>query len=712
MPPVSSVALESLAYTAAAPLLAVAPNLSPDGTLNTLVLLSGGAGALGCAVVASSDATRHRQGARGRRLLRLSPLVAGAGVDLVCASTPGWGWGGVLDACLAAGWWATGCLVKPLSRHTRRSMRPAPGTPRLPPAPGTADPVPAFQDTDGADLFTREVRLLWQRAGMPGRTLVVKAIPHPGTRQDLTLLLRASEEGRPITSLSREEIAAAFGVDPWVVTISAVTQKDGRPGGPAWKEVAITPDEYARRRKAPTHAEQWADRVGCERGPIPRSVLISRTRDKERGVTHWLARMPAGTGVPRIDPHALCAALRALHDDGRVFTTVDDRDILVSVWDTSPLSTVFPATRELLTPDADGRWVVGYLGNGQPARNRVYSDRGAAHGLIVAPSGGGKTQLLALSVCADANWGAVVWLATETPDEKTTALGRHIDRQGAGALYVLRVLRAAAALLEIRAEMPWADGQVHDWSPGAVGCPYAPLSLYLDEFLSAARHPIFGLQIMDLAEHISVKGRKYCTGEKVAGQSVYVQDGFTQLLLENLRELSIPVVLKVAARKVAQMFKALGVSSEHIPDPLPRTFTKDSEGRIQRVMNGEPEPPADANTGGVGWIIEGKRPEVLRTLYMDFSRDIAELFPGQVKHLTQHEVNALTARGLWFDWTLPPQPGEFGPDPGGDTDTQDSAQHTAAYGTGHRRPGMPRPGDTVTSPAQALAALKRLTSET
>ncbi|MFB6567059.1 hypothetical protein [Streptomyces noursei] len=134
------------------------------------------------------------------------------------------------------------------------------------------------------------------------------------------------------------------------------------------------------------------------------------------------------------------------------------------------LAQVFPATRELLTSDAQGRWVTGYLGNGQPTHNRVYTDRGAAHGIFVAPSSGGKTQLMALHVAADANYGAAVWLATEAPYEKTAALGRHVDRYGVGALYMIRLLRAPDALMEIRGAMLWDDGQVHEWSGDAVGC--------------------------------------------------------------------------------------------------------------------------------------------------------------------------------------------------------------------------------------------------
>ncbi|MGW2425556.1 chromosome segregation protein ParM [Streptomyces sp. NPDC001709] len=694
-----SVALERTLYTLAAPVLAAAPNIAPDNPVNTVIGLAGATGVGGMVLAARSEET-----GAGRKILRWSPLVLAAAVDIAAKHTPGWGpW--CLDALLAAGWTAAGCLVLPFSRHARRHHRPALATPapQLQPAP-TPEVSPAQPD-DGADPFTRQVRQLWENRGMPGRTIVVKANPHPGMPNDLSLLLRASEAGRPITDLTKEAIAAAFGVDETDVHIEAVPRQYGREGGPGWKEVHVTPDLSERRSKSPTDKEWWADRIGTERGPIPGSAFLRKVRDTERKVTHYVAQVPDELGEPRVNLHTLAAALKTKYDEGRMFVTVDGSQVLVSLWDNSPLAQIFPATRELLTPDADGRWVTGYLGNGQPARNRVYTDRGAAHGLFVAPSGGGKTQLMGLHVAADALFGAVVMLATEAPDEKTAALGRHTARYGVGALYMIRLLRVLDALMEIRGQMPWEDGQVHDWDPKLPGCPYRMLSAYLDEFLSAARNGDYGPEIMDLAERVSVKGRKYAIGIKVAGQSIYVQDGFTQLLCENLRENCIPVVLKVAPKKVGEMFKALGIPSEHVPEPLPRSFSPAEAGRIDRVMRGEPEPPADSNTGGAGWIVEAKQPDVLRTLYMDFKAGIDDYFPDTVATLTDHEIRELEARGLWFDWTEPPRPGEFGPEPGEDGDDD-----TPKKDGGKRRSGKtPAPRhDAVTSPRQALEAIKRL----
>ncbi|MEV5432755.1 chromosome segregation protein ParM [Streptomyces sp. NPDC052701] len=697
-----SVALERTLYTLAAPVLAAAPNLSPDSPVNTAIQLAGAAGAGGWYLAYKSD-----EPGTGRKVLRWSPLVLAAAVDVAAKNTPGWGpW--CVDALLAAGWAAAGLLVLPFSRHTRRHHRPALATPAPAPQLQPAAPEPfSAQPDDGASSFTRQVRQLWENRGMPGRTIVVKATPHPGMPHDLSLLLRASEAGRPISGLTEEAVAAAFGVEVTDVRIEAVARQYGREGGPGWKEVHITPDANERRRKAPTVHEWWADRIGAAGGAVPGSEFVKEVRDTERKVTHYIAQVPDEMGEPRVNLHALAAALKTKYDEGRLFVTVDGNQVLVSLWDTSPLAQVFPATKELLTPDKDGRWVTGYLGNGQPARNRVYTDRGAAHGLFVAPSGGGKTQLMALHIAADALFGAVVMLATEAPDEKTAALGRHTARYGVGALYMVRLLRALVALMEIRGEMPWEDGQVHEWDPTRPGCPYRMLSAYLDEFLSAARNGDYGAEIMDLAELVSVKGRKYGIGIKVAGQSIYVQDGFTQLLCENLRENCIPVVLKVAPKKITDMFRALGIAPEHIPDPLPRSFSPAEKGRIERIMRGEPEPPADSNTGGAGWIVEAKQPEVLRTLFMDFKAGIDGYFPEEVEHLTDYEIRELEARDLWFDWTEPPRPGEFGPEPGDDEEDQDDAPK---QGGGKRRGGG-KPTtrrDEVTSPRQALEAIRKL----
>ncbi len=85
---------------------------------------------------------------------------------------------------------------------------------------------------------------------------------------------------------------------------------------------------------------------------------------------------------------------------------------------------------------------------------------------------------------------------------------------------------------------------------------------------------------------------------------------------------------------------------------------------------------------------------------MDFKAGIDDYFPDTVATLTAHEIRELEARGLWFDWTEPPRPGEFGPAPSDDKDGDDDAPKGGK--TAARR-------DAVSTPRQALEAIKHLT---
>lgn len=290
-----SVALERLAYTLAAPMLAVAPNLYPDSPVNQVVQLAGAAGIGGWFLAYKSD-----EAGAGRKILRWSPLVLAAAVDVAAKTTTGWGpyW---LDGLLAAGWAAAGYLVMPFSRHTRRRHRPAVAAPAPQPALAEApEPTPVVPD-DGADLVTRDARFLWEQAGMPGRTHIVKATRHTGMQHDMTILLRASETGRPITGLTEAAVAAPFGVHSSDVVLAEVAIQPGRQGGPGWMEARITPDANQRRRKAPTDQERWVDKVGSPKGGAPGSELVHKTRDDERGVIFYRAKMADSTETPRID---------------------------------------------------------------------------------------------------------------------------------------------------------------------------------------------------------------------------------------------------------------------------------------------------------------------------------------------------------------------------------------------------------------------------
>ncbi|MFK0112515.1 chromosome segregation protein ParM [Streptomyces sp. NPDC091217] len=707
-----SVTLERLAYTLAAPVLAVAPNLYPDSPVNQVVQLAGAAGIGGWILAGKSD-----EPGAGRKILRWSPLVLAAAIDITARHTTGWGPYGT-DALLASAWAAAGYLVMPFSRHARRRHRPALATPaqQLQPAE-TVEPSLQLQ-YDDADQLTRETRALWERAGMPARTHIVSVTRHPAMRHDVTVLLRASESGRPITGLTEAAVAAAFGVDSSDVTLAEVAIQPGRQGGPGWMEAHITPDANQRRRKAPTDQERWTDRVAGSKGGAPGSVLVHRTRDDERGVTFYRAKMADSTETPRIDLAKVCRALNLPADDSCVFVLVDGAEFLISVFDSPPLSQIFRATRELLTPDAKGMYVCGFTITGQPVKTMVYQhDKNApAHGLTLGVSRSGKTQFFAIHMAAQSLDGEVVWLGTVRKDEKTSVLGRYIDRQGSNALWMARSLRAAKALCEIRAEMPWPhDGQPHDYKPGDARCPYRQLNVYGDEFMTAAQDGDFGEFIQKDGEDLTVTGLKYGIGFNPAGQSPFAHNGFSTEMKDNLRQNSRPVIFNMgspgATRKAAEgtMENAYDVPT------IPARYSRSEGSAIERAMRGEADPENGVSTGGVAVIVlDNGRGVLMRSLYADFDTDLSELFPDEVNRLTDHEISELTKRGLWFDWNEPVRPGEFWPEPDEDDGDEGGRSRRRGGGGGGGKGGGKRETasggrtEKVTSARQALEAIKSL----
>ncbi|MFE7515007.1 chromosome segregation protein ParM [Streptomyces sp. NPDC057540] len=705
-----SVALERLAYTLAAPVLAVAPNLYPDSPINQVVQLAGAAGIGGIVLAAKSEET-----GAGRKILRWAPLVLAAAVDVAAKTTAGWGpyW---MDGLLAAGWAVAGYLVMPYSRHARRHHRPALASPAPQLAPAEVLEEPVAVPDDGADLLTREARMLWERAGMPARTHIVKATRHPGMRHDLTLLLRATETGRPITGLSPEAVGAAFGVSAADVTLADVAIQPGRQGGPGWMEASITPEANARRRTKPTDAERWVDRVAGPKGGAPGSVLVHRTRDNERGVTFYRAKMADSTETPRIDLAKVCRGLGLPEDDSCVFVLIDGNEFLISAFDTPPLSQIFPATRELLTPDAKGMYVCGYTITGQPVKNMVFQhDKNAArHGLILGVSRSGKTQFFAIDMAAMSLAGQVVWLSTVRKDEKTTTLGKYIDRQGSNALWMARSLRAAKALCEIRADMPWPhDGQPHDYKPGDPRCPYRQLNIFADEYMTAAQDADFGEFIQTDGDDLTVTGLKYGIGFNPAGQSPFAHNGFSTEMKDNLRQNSRPTIFNMGSPGATRKAAEGTMENPYDVPTIPARYSRTEGSAIERAMRGEADPENGVSTGGVAVIVlDNGRAVLMRSLYADFDTDLAELFPDEVNRLTDYEISELEKRGLWFDWNEPVRPGEFWPEPDEDDDGEGKSSRRGGGGGGGKgggKRGSRRAEPQVTSPRQALEAIKSLT---
>ncbi|MFE6727830.1 chromosome segregation protein ParM [Streptomyces californicus] len=705
-----SAALERLTYTLTAPVLAVAPNLYPDSPINQMVQLAGAAGIGGWVLAARSDVP-----GAGRKILRWSPLVLAAAVDTAAGHTTGFGPYG-LDGLLAAGWAAAGWVVSPFSRHTRRGHRPAlAAAPAPQSAPAeTVVEEPVIPD-DGADLLTRDARMLWEQAGMPGRTHIVKATRHRGMQHDMTILLRASETGRPITGLSEADVAAPFGVHSSDVVLAEVAIQPGRQGGPGWMEARITPGANQRRRKAPTDQERWVDRVGSPKGGAPGSELVHRSRDQERGVTFYRAKMADPTESPRIDLAKVCRGLGLPEDDSCVFVLIDGTEFLISVFDSPPLSQIFKATRELLTPDAKGMYVCGYTITGQPVKTMVYQhDKNApAHGLTLGVSRSGKTQFFAIHMAAQSLDGEVVWLGTVRKDEKTSVLGRYIDRQGSNALWMARSLRAAKALCEIRAEMPWAyDGQPHDYKPGDPRCPYRQLNVYGDEFMTAAQDAEYGEFIQTDGEDLTVTGLKYGIGFNPAGQSPFAHNGFSTEMKDNLRQNSRPVIFNMGSPAATRKAAEGTMENAYDVPTIPARYSRTEGSAIERAMRGEADPENGVSTGGVAVIVlDNGRAVLMRSLYADFDADLSALFPDEVNRLTDHEISELTKRGLWFDWNEPePRPGEFWPEPDEDADGEGRSRRRSGGGKGGGR-GSKGGGrsEQVASPRQALEAIRSLT---
>ncbi|MFJ3159707.1 hypothetical protein [Streptomyces kanasensis] len=102
---------------------------------------------------------------------------------------------------------------------------------------------------------------------------------------------------------------------------------------------------------------------------------------------------------------------------------------------------------------------------------------------------------------------------------------------------------------------------------------------------------------------------------------------------------------------------------------------------------------------------------LMRSLYADSDTDLAELFPDEVNRLTDYEISELEKRGLWFDWNEPVRPGEFWPEPeeGDDGDSKSGRRSGGGGGKGGDKRSSRRAEPQITSPRQALEAIKSLT---
>ncbi|WP_332010885.1 hypothetical protein [Streptomyces uncialis] len=635
--------LERAVYGAAALGLAIAPNADPTGPANLLALGAAGVPAAftvwrGWRQAESPDAGLLKTAMRGL------PCATAAVLDVSAVLTSGW----LLDAVLAAGWGAVMAALAPLTRagtmHRAQLALAAAG-----PAP---DHDSGHDDETDGDPFGRDILAMWDRAPVSGTTRLMNITRHDSGGVDFSALVKAPP-GHPVPDLDPRHVAAAFGVRAEAVTVLTTGH------GPGWAEIVVTPDalDAAESGSGEDHTAWWAKKIARPGKAVPGAVLEYRTRDTARGVTHYVARMEDETEAPRPDIRKLCTAVGADHEDLRVFAHVDRNRVHVMVCDIPPLEAVNIATRADVTPNAEGFWRLGVSYNGTYVNGRVHRPEGIALGLVGGVSGSGKSQLIVLCVAADANASMTSWVATEGEDGKIALLAPHVDRHGVGALYIVRMLRAAVALMDIRGAMPRADGRRRDWKPGDPGCPYRALTVYVDEYLAATKHETYGEEIAQCAELLSVKGRKYGLGFKAAGQDMKIDDGFTTTMRNQLKANSRPTILNMGdAAATRRAFDGL-VAGEHIPDPLPGEYggTRLS---IEDRIAGKETPEDATGIGGVGWIVVKGKPVLMRTLYVDLSGDDAEanlaaLFPATVHGLTGYEIRALEDQGLLGDWNAP-----------------------------------------------------------
>ena len=252
---------------------------------------------------------------------------------------------------------------------------------------------------------------------------------------------------------------------------AARTAKAARAG---WRSTSPPTPTSAAARHRPTrkNGPTGSDRPGAAH---PARSWSASSRDNDRGVTFYRARMADATELPRVDLAKVCRGLGITGRRRCVFLLADGAEFLISVFDNPPLSQIFPATRELLTPDAKGMYVCGFTITGQPVKNMVWQHdkNAAAHGLILGVSRSGKTQYFAIGMAAESLRRPGVWLSTVPQGREdlragaATSTGRAPTRCSWSASCARRRRCARSA-----AEMPWPyDGQPHDYKPGDPAAP-------------------------------------------------------------------------------------------------------------------------------------------------------------------------------------------------------------------------------------------------
>ncbi|MEU5713986.1 hypothetical protein [Streptomyces flaveolus] len=614
---------EMTAYGASAAALTYVPSMESLPAHATVTAVSGG-----CLWWLYRKVKTRDFGRTIRSAQRMLGPVTGGAVYAAAAFVPGRPW---WEPVAALGWGAAMAAALPITRSAW-----------TPPADMTAAYPPGFRGL---------VMRLWEDAEVAPDTWLENIeqtidAAHPDFTADIV-----APAGKPVPRIDLIAAAAAFGVPAACVAVDEI------PGvGPGRIRLTVAPTT---RRGGGSIEDMWAEKVARPGGAIPGSEIVRVEQFPARGDLPArgmiLAQVDAGE-VARISHGQLCSAFGVEPEELRLVAEARGREALVTLYETAPLKASRRATRELLTLDAYGRYTIGTAHDGSDAKVHMQSAAGTLHGFLVGVTGSGKTVTLALMCAAWALAGLANWVTSARPDAQMSAVGRHIDRQGAGAVFTWWMLKAAIALMDIRGEINAEVG--HDFSAHS---PYPGLVLVLDEFNSLVGDEALGDEIAYMTDVLAREGRKFGIGIVFAGQSLNLSKLGGEASLRDQVQGGIGVVLRIAsssggiAARQATGGLAGDVDLAEIPDRFNASMSlMDRMHGITDDVPGEP-------TQGVGHIVTGSGATMMRSLYVHLPKDgspdgLGDIFPkdGSISCLTDRETAALTELGLWHDWTMPP----------------------------------------------------------
>ncbi|MGK3110597.1 type IV secretory system conjugative DNA transfer family protein [Streptomyces sp. WAC05858] len=606
--------VERAAYGASAVALATLPELGEAAAHAPVALTCGGCLWWLYRRVKTGDFPKALKTAQ-----RVIPVVTGAGVYAANAIVPGTSWwqiaaplvwGGLMGAWLPA---------------TRASWTPG---------DATEDPYP----TDFAGIVAR----MWEDSKVSQETRLENiqqliSADHPDFSADVV-----APPGTAVPRMDLTDIAAVYGFPATTVTLEEIPNT-----GPGRMRLTVQPSRAGKSR----FDQMWSDFIAAPDGAIPGAQVVAIDNDVP-GRVMILAAVPAGK-VARVDHEKLCSAFGISPTEMRLVAEPEGREVLISLYDEAPFKKPRKATRELLTLDQYGRFTIGTAHDGRDAKVHMRSASGTLHGFLVGVTGSGKTVAMALMCAAYSNAGVVCWVTSARPDAQMSAVGRYVDRQGSGALFTVRQLRAAVALMGVRGEINSEVG--HDFSPHS---PYPALILVLDEFNSLVTDPEYGDEIAELADILAREGRKFGIGVLFAGQTLNLDKlGGAASLREQVQG-GVGIVLRISGG-VATRQATGGLAGDAELAPVPDRLNA-AVSLLDRMKGTEDDRPGES-TQGAGHVVTGSGAMFMRTLYVHLPDDgspdgLGEIFPedGVINTLTDREADALFALGdLYGDWNAP-----------------------------------------------------------